>query len=53
MKPGRFAIPATRIHYRVGEQRYQTVMSHAIQLCGPAQEYLNRCSLDAKLYDGG
>lgn len=52
-KPGRFAIPATRIHYRVGEQRYQTVMSHAIQLCGPAKDYVNRCELDAELYEDG
>ena len=52
-KPGRFAIPATRIHYRVGEQRYQTVMSHAIQLCGPAKDYMNSCELDAELYEDG
>jgi hypothetical protein len=52
-KPGRFAIPASRIHYRIGEQRYQTVMSHAIQLCGPAKDYMNSCELEAKLYEDG
>jgi hypothetical protein len=52
-KPGRFAVPATRIHYRAGEQRYQTVMSHAIQLCGPAKDYINSCELYAEMYEDG
>jgi hypothetical protein len=50
-KPGAFTIPGTRVHYRVGTERHQAILSHGIRLCGPPEEY-KRCSLRAKVYDG-
>lgn len=47
-EPGRFLIPAARVHYRVGENRYQTVFNDAVRLCGPPETYPS-CPVEARV----
>ena len=46
-QPGRFLIPATRVHCRVGEKRYRAALNHAVRLCGPLERY-SSCPVEAE-----
>jgi hypothetical protein len=45
---GRFLMPGVRIHYRVGEDRYQATLNHALAMCGPPERY-TYCPAEAEV----